>query len=433
MQINPRKFAHKILFKWFTSDLYLEHLINFTESEFSAIDRRFAEALIYQVIMHQRMLDFILKKFVDKKPKKPVHIALMMGSCEILYMQVKDHAAINETVNLVGKIDHRSKGFVNAVLRKVQVFRDEEWEGLQKDPRIDPGTRFGFPDWLIARWIKQFGSESMELLPSLNERPIKMARIVKTNKRKMILNTLKELGVFEEVSAYHNDYVFIHSWQSLLQHKLFTEGYIIAQDVSAAFPVMLIANDKPKSVADVCCAPGGKLTALKQYCPEDTKIRGYDLNPHRIEDTQKTLDRLGIRDVSLKARDVTKEEIPQFTHILIDAPCSGFGVIRKRTDLRWRRKEKEMPGLLKVQHNILENLSKYVKPGGMMVYSTCTFDREENWNQIKQFINRHPEFSVVPADPTIFPQELITDYGAIESLPHQHYCEGSFAISLRKC
>ena len=174
------------------------------------------------------------------------------------------------------------------------------------------------------------------------------------------------------------------------------------------------------------------MTALQQYCPKGTKIRGYDLNPQRIEDTQKTLDRLGMKEVTLKARDVSKDEIPQFTHILIDAPCSGFGVIRKRTDLRWRRKEEEMPGLLKVQHDILENTSQYVKSGGMLVYSTCTFDREENWNQVKQFINRHPEFSVVPADPGVFPKELITDCGAIESLPHQHSCEGSFAIALRK-
>jgi 16S rRNA (cytosine967-C5)-methyltransferase len=433
MQINPRKFAHKILVKWFTTDFYLEHLINFNETEISAQDRRFVEALIHQVIMHQRMLDFVIKKFIAKKPKTPVYIAMLMGVCEILYMNVKDHAAINETVKMVGKIDQRSKGFVNAVLRKVQKFRDEEWEGLQKDPRLDPGTRFGYPDWLVSRWIKQFGSETLELMATLNERPRKMARIVKTKKRTKIIETLKELGVFEDISEYHPDYIFIHSWQPLLQHELFTEGYIIAQDVSAAFPVMLIANDKPKSVADVCCAPGGKLTALSQYCPEGTKIRGYDVNPHRIEDTQKTLDRLGIKDVSLKARDVATEEIPQFTHILIDAPCSGFGVIRKRTDLRWRRKEDEMPGLLKVQRDILENLSQYVKSGGMMVYSTCTFDREENWNQIKQFINRHPEFSVVPPDPEIFPQELITEYGAIESLPHQHFCEGSFAIALRKC
>ena len=433
MQINPRKFAHKILLKSFTTDFYLEPLINFNDTEISAQDRRFTEALIHQVVMHQRMLDHVLDKFVTKKPKEPIRVALLMGACEILFMQVPDHAAINETVKLVGKIDQRSKGFVNAVLRQVLTFRDEEWEGLQKDPRIDPGIRYGVPDWLVKRWIKQFGSETMELLPSLNERPRKMARIVKTKKRTMILETLKELGVFEEVSAYHKDFIFIHSWQPLLQHELFTEGYIIAQDVSAIFPVMLIANDKPKSVADVCCAPGGKLTALYQYCLKSTKIRGYDLNPHRIDDTQKTLDRLGIKDVTLKARDVSKEEIPLFSHILIDAPCSGFGVIRKRTDLRWRRQEAEMPGLLKIQHDILENVSKYVNHGGMLVYSTCTFDREENWNQIKQFINRHPEFSVVPADPALFPKELITDFGAIESLPHQHSCEGSFAIALRKC
>jgi len=241
------------------------------------------------------------------------------------------------------------------------------------------------------------------------------------------------LGVFEEASSYHKDFIFIRSWQPLLQHELFTEGYIIAQDVSAIFPVMFIAKDNPESVADVCCAPGGKLTALRQYCPKSTTIRGYDLNPHRIEDTQKTLDRLGMKDVSLKTRDVAKEEIPLFSHILIDAPCSGFGVIRKRTDLRWRRLEAEMPGLLKIQHDILENVSKYLKSGGMLVYSTCTFDREENWNQIKQFINRHPEFSIHPADPKIFPSELIADQGAIESLPHQHFCEGSFAIALRKC
>ncbi|MEA2077556.1 MAG: transcription antitermination factor NusB [Candidatus Marinimicrobia bacterium] len=431
MPTNPRKFAHKILLKWFTSDFYLEHLINFNDTEISAQDRRFVEALIHQVIMHQRMLDFVLKKFISKKPKNPVYIAMLMGTCEILYMQVKDHAALHVTVELVGKIDHRSKGFVNAVLRKILSFRDKEWEGMQKDPRISPGIRFGFPDWLIARWIKQFGSETLELMAALNERPRKMARIVKTKKREQILEILKELGVLEGLSAYHPDFVFIRSWQPLLQHELFTDGFIIAQDVSAIFPVLFIANDDPASVADVCCAPGGKLTALKQYCPANTKIRGYDLNVHRLEDTQKTLDRLGIKGVSLKARDVAKEEIPKFSHILIDAPCSGFGVIRKRTDLRWRRKEEEMPGLLKVQHDILENMSKYLKPGGLIVYSTCTFDREENRNTIKQFLNRHPEFIIQAPDPNIFPQDLITDYGAIESLPHQHSCEGSFAIALK--
>jgi 16S rRNA (cytosine967-C5)-methyltransferase len=145
------------------------------------------------------------------------------------------------------------------------------------------------------------------------------------------------------------------------------------------------------------------------------------------------LDRLGYKDVTLKVRDVAKEEIPKFSHILIDAPCSGFGVIRKRTDLRWRRKEEEMPELIKVQHDILENVSQYVKPGGLIVYSTCTFDAEENRGTIKNFLSKHTDFSIEPADHEIFPKELIGWKGAIESFPHQHSCEGSFAIALRKC
>ncbi|MFA6619127.1 MAG: transcription antitermination factor NusB [Candidatus Neomarinimicrobiota bacterium] len=433
MPINSRKFAHKILLKWFTSDLYLEHLINFNESELSAMDRRFTEALIHQVIMNQRMLTFVLDKFVDKKPKMPVYVALMMGSCEILYMQVKDHAAINETVKLVGKTDQRSKGFVNAVLRKVLAYRNESWEGDHIDPRIQAGIRFNLPDWLIKRWSVQFGSETMDLLASLNERPRKMARIVKSKKRTAILEKLEQHGILEEQSEYHRDFLFIHSWQPLLQDEIFTEGQILAQDVSAIFPVMLIANDKPESVADVCCAPGGKLTALRQYCPAGTKIRGYDLNPLRIEDTQKTLDRLGYSDVTLKVRDVSTEEIPKFTHILVDAPCSGFGVIRKRTDLRWRRKEEDLPELLKLQQKILENTSQYVKPGGLLVYSTCTFDSEENRGTIKKFLSKHPEFSIEVANLELSPKELIGWKGAIESFPHRHSCEGSFAIALRKC
>lgn len=433
MQANPRKYAHKILLRWFTSDLYLDHLINFNESDLSAQDRRFAEALIHQVIMHQRMLSFVVGKFVDKKPKMPVYVALLMGSCEILYMQVKDHAAINETVKMVGKVDQHSKGFVNAVLRKVTDYRNTDWEGDRIDPRIQAGIRYNLPDWLIKRWSVQFGSETRDLLASLNERPRKMARIVRTKKRAAILAKLEEHGVLEEQSEYHRDFVFIHSWQPLLQDEIFTEGKIVAQDVSAIFPVMMIANDKPESVADVCCAPGGKLTALRQYCPEGTKIRGYDLNPQRIEDTQKTLDRLGYSDVSLKVRDVASEEIPKFTHILIDAPCSGFGVIRKRTDLRWRRKEEDLSELLKVQRDILDNTSKYLKPGGLLVFSTCTFDSEENRGTIKNFLSKHTEFSIEAADPELFPKELIGWKGAIESFPHQHSCEGSFAIALRKC
>ena len=430
--MTPRSFAHKILLNWFTSEQYLDHLLQFGDSGLSPQDRRFAEALIHQVILRQRMLEHVLDKYVQKKPKTPVYLLLLMGACEILYMQVPDHAALHETVGLTRKIDARSRGFVNAVLRKVLHFRDREWEGFQKDPRIAPGIRYGFPDWLVARWIRQFGSETMELLPALNERPRKMARIVDTAHREKILAELAELDILEEVSSYHPDYVFVRSWQTLLEHPLFLNGALVAQDVSAVFPVLMIANDAPGSVADVCCAPGGKLGALHQYCPTGTRLRGYDLSEERLADTRAALERLHIAHIPLKAADAAKDDFPAFSHILIDAPCSGFGVIRKRTDLRWRRREADLPALLKLQRDILENMRRHLAPGGLMVYSTCTFDREENRDTIRNFLNRHPEFRIETPDPDIFPAELISSFGAIETFPHMHLCEGSFAIALRK-
>lgn len=430
--MTPRYLAHDILLKWFTSEQYLDHLLHSGESGLSPQDRRFAGALIHQVILNRRMLEHVLDKYVSKKPKKPVWVLLLMGACEILYMQVPDHAALHETVGLTGRIDARSRGFVNAVLRKVLRFRDTEWEGLQKDPRIAPGIRYGFPDWLITRWTGQFGSGTGELLSALNERPRKMARIVDTPNREKILAELAELGVLEEVSTCHPDYVFIRSWQSLLEHPLFLNGALTAQDVSAVFPALLIAKDEPGSVADVCCAPGGKLSALRQYCPPTVLVHGYDRSEKRLEETRKNLARLNMPDIPLRKADAGTDVFPRYSHILADVPCSGFGVIRKRPDLRWRRKAEDMRTLPEIQREILENICRYLETGGMIVYSTCTFDREENFGTVCGFLKRHPEFSIVPPDPDIFPADMITPEGALASYPHRHKCEGSFAISLRK-
>ena len=432
MFTSSRAYAHHVLLNWFSGEAYLEHVMDFSGTHLQAQDRRFAEALIHQVILRQRMLEHALGKYVSKKPKKPVYVLLLMGTCEILYMQVPDHAALHETVALTGRIDARSRGFVNAVLRKVLHFRDTEWGGLQSDPRLAPGIRYGFPDWLIARWIRQFGSETPELMAALNERPAKMARIVKRDSREEILGVLRQLEILEAESPYHPDFVSLRSWQPLLEHPLFTQGALIAQDVSAVFPVLLIAGDDPKRVADVCCAPGGKLTALRHYCPAGTEIRGFDISGERLEDTRNTLHRLGITDLPLKIADAAGEKIPASSHILADVPCSGFGVIRKRSDLRWRRRPEEMPQLLQLQKNILDNVSQYVNPGGLLVYSTCTFDREENMGSVRDFLGRHRDFDIAPADPARIPAELITPEGAVATFPHRHFCEGSFAIALRK-
>ncbi|MDZ7797799.1 MAG: methyltransferase domain-containing protein [Candidatus Marinimicrobia bacterium] len=162
----------------------------------------------------------------------------------------------------------------------------------------------------------------------------------------------------------------VRSWQPLLQHALFKEGYLTAQDVSAVFAVQLIVNDDPASVADVCCAPGGKLSALRQYCPSRVPVHGYDRSEKRLEETRENLARLNMPDIPLRKADAAGDVFPRYSHILADVPCSGFGVIRKRSDLRWRRKAEDMQTLRETQRQILENMCRYLETGGMIVYST---------------------------------------------------------------
>ncbi|MDD3966291.1 MAG: transcription antitermination factor NusB [Candidatus Neomarinimicrobiota bacterium] len=430
--LPARAFAQRILSRWFSCNDYLEHILKFDDSLPDLRDRRFAESLIHKVIQNQRLLENILQRFYQKDPPLNVRLLLMTGSCEILLMQVPDHAALFSTVELCQEIAPHAKSFVNAVLRKVLEFRDRKWPHFLEDPLLPPGVRYGFPDWLIARWSAQFGAETPQLLQSLNERPFKMARITRSGERERILSELQERGIAVENSAYHPDFLQLASWQALLQDPLFLEGQLLAQDVSAVFPVLMIARDNPESVADVCAAPGGKLSALRQYCPPGTRIEGYDRSEKRLQICEENLRRLGIRDIPLNTADAANHTFPEYSHILIDAPCSGFGVIRKRPDLRWRRKAADLPLLQRLQLQILQNCAPFVRKGGLLVYSTCTFDREENLGTIGRFLEKNTHFRIENTLCGVVPPDLQTPEGAVATYPQRHLCEGSFAISLRK-
>lgn len=430
--LSARVFAHQTLMTWFRGNDYLDHILNFENSGLDDRDRRFAESLIHLVIQHQRLYDYILKVYCKKPPALHIRILLYMGSCEILHMQVPDHAAVFSAVALSKVLAPHAKSFINAVLRKILSFRETKWPHILNDPSVPPGVRFGFPDWLIDRWSAQFGGETPALLESLNERPRKMARIAQSGNRDTVLVRLHERGISAEASSCHPDFLYIDSWQELLRDPLFLNGEILAQDVSAIFPVLFIAGDKPESVADVCAAPGGKLSALRQYCPTGTSISGFDRSQRRLEICRNNLQRLGMTDISLTKADAEKDCFPEFSHILADVPCSGFGVIRKRPDLRWRRKPNDMYELLKTQSSILQNCAKYVRKGGLLVYSTCTFDHEENMGTVQRFLEKETQFRIETPVSPIIPKEMLTTEGAVASYPHRHLCEGSFAIALRK-
>lgn len=431
--MKARQAAHAIITEWFKGDRYLEHIMKLENKDLSLVDKRFAESLVHHVITYHRTLETVLKQYIKRRPNKRIYTVILMGACEICFMNVKDHAAIYTSVELAEKVQHGSKGFVNAVLRRVLQFHKTEWADFMQDESISLGERYSFPDWMILRWEDQFGDELPQLLDSLNQTPSKMARIIDTEHKEEIISELNDLGALDKLCDYHSDYIYLTSWQAVLEHPLFKQGKLIAQDVSAAWPVELMRAAAPgKTVLDLCSAPGGKLSGLRQYLPPHIKIKGYDVAIKRLTQVGEMLHRLDMSNVDLEVADAVDFKYPQADGILIDAPCSGFGVIRKRSDLRWRRKEKDMDQLVDLQKKILNNAAGYLKKGGVMVYSTCTFDLQENEKQIQDFLTSHTNFRVFTAAAEKIPAEFITETGAVVCFPHKHLCEGSFAIALEK-
>lgn len=435
MQMNApdsRREALDILLRWFRTDLYIDHILEINKSILSPRDRRFRDALIHRTLQWQRQTEAIIGSFFKQKktPPQPIRILLLMGSTEILHMSgTRDHGTVHAIVSLAGH--HRA--FVNAILRKMIKFRDDgSFSDFCRNKTLSPGIRFSFPDWLTARWTTQFGDETETLLESLNQPPVRMVRLMTENNRDTIFNELKKNGNFVKASPWRDDFIVVHSIQSVLESDHFALGHITIQDVSSTLPEYFFPENGVLTACDVCSAPGGKIAALLKHLPPESIVHSYDSSRGRLEQVRDTLRRLGQTCFTLKEADARSYTYPESDLFLVDAPCSGFGVIRKRSDLRWRRKPEEMNELRTLQSDILNNVSRFVKPGGRIIYSTCTFDRDENMGTLSAFLDEHGDFTL-DAQPVNVPELWKDpDLPVLRTLPHHHNCEGSFAACLKR-
>jgi 16S rRNA (cytosine967-C5)-methyltransferase len=429
---DSRKEALDLLFRWFKTDHYIDHIINESKGNLSQQDRRFRDALVHRTLQWQRQTGAIIDKQYKQNKKPPLHIRilLLMGATEILHMSgTKDHGTVHAVVSLAGH--HRA--FVNAILRKIIQFRDNgSFSGFCNDKSIKPGIRFSFPDWLTDRWSIQFGDETETLLETLNQPPTRMIRLMTDKNRDLFLKDLNESGNYAGINPWRNDFVFVHSIQSILESDYFIKGHITVQDVSATLPEYFFPEKGVLTACDVCSAPGGKSAALLKHLPPESIVRAYDSDKERLKQTKDTLVRLNHTRFELEEADARTFIYPQSDLFLVDAPCSGFGVIRKRSDLRWRRKPEEIDELRDLQFDILSNVSRFVKPAGRIIYSTCTFDRDENFGTLSSFLDEHSDFEL-DVQPVHAPDAWKDPaLPVLRTLPHRHNCEGSFAACLKR-
>lgn len=407
---NSRQIAFETLYKIFYDDAYsniaLDKALSFTDS-----GKAFITRLVYGVVERKLTLDYIIEKFC-KKPKPKVLVILRMGVYQLYFMdKVPSNAAINESVLLAKNngLSYYSK-LINAVLHKIDDNR------IEIDNIDDLSIRYSVPKNLIGMWNKAYGEDTVKsFLPYVNgNTPVFAIPNTKYVDKDELLYELNCDGVEGEIV---DDVVMITSSFNLAEMKSFNNGLFHIEDLSCYEAVKALNISENDVVIDVCSAPGGKSFTAAEMMNDKGKIYSFDIHNHKIDLINESANRLGLNSIVAKINDAAEfnNEIEKADKIICDVPCSGFGIIRRKPEIRYKELDsvKELPNL---QYKILETSSKYLKNGGKILYSTCTLNKRENEKVVEKFLNSNKEFKLIESK-TMFPSEYGGDgfyYSIIE-------------------
>ncbi len=438
---GARGLAIKILNRVERTDAYLDKLLDaeLRSTELSDLDKGLLAEIVHGVIRWQGRLDWVLNGFTHGNfTKSDVNIknAMRVGLYQIFFLtQVPHYAAVNEAVEFVKRIRGEKTGnMVNAVLRNILRTLDGiHYPNAENDPLQYLAVYHSHPLWMVRRWSERFkGEELVKFLTANNEIPGLTLRI---NKLKIsppeFLAILDGNQVPYQESALIDYFVKVRSLGPIARMKIFQDGYFSIQDESAAFPVLLLDPRPGETILDLCAAPGGKTTYIAEMTGNGGTVVAVDRYDNKLELIRKGCDRLGVTKVTFAVADARSFAAEPADRILVDAPCSGLGTIRKKPDIKWKRQPEDIVKLAELQREILDNAAKLLKPGGVLVYSTCTTEPEENQMQVDAFLGRHPGFTVEDAGAFVA-KAVVTPEGYVETFPHRHHVDGSFAARLRK-
>lgn len=369
--------------------------------DLSPVDRAFVTEVMMGVVRNRLKLDYIIQKFSKIKLKKlspKVHQMLRMGIYQMVCMDnIPDSAACNETVKLANKYAHGgAKGYVNGLLRSVS--REKENIEYPADDLNRLSIYYSCPLWLTEKIICQYGADECEKI--LADSHIKHPPAIRVNRTKITENELIKVLDDEGIKVKATDIencLLVDGAINVKKSKAYLDGLYTLQGISSMMAVDILAPEANEFIMDMCAAPGGKTTQIAEIMGDKGKVLAFDIHPHKIDLINSAAKRLGLSSVEAKLGNsaVFMEEYAQKAdRVLVDAPCSGIGIIHKKPDIKWQREEKDIEQLVKIQRDILENSSKYVKSGGVLVYSTCTILKEENQEQVQKFLENNTDFEL---------------------------------------
>lgn len=392
-------------------------------------------ALVSTVTRWRRYLSFLLHHFLrnNNQPLPPeLEQLLLLGLAEITLLRAPPYAVVNEAVNLARSMRLHT-GLTNGVLRSVVRARDRLPEPDTGNPIRDLAIRWSHPTWLARRYVQRFGrDEALRLLQCNNKTPTYSIRVCRTRANvRELLDELKTKGVALHASPSLEDYFYVDSLGLMIRQGYVDRGLCAVHDESAGLVVELL-NPKPgETILDACAAPGGKATAIACRMRNTGKLNAWDIHANRLQKLRDSAHAQSLENIRTIETSLLDGPDMQADRVLLDVPCSGTGVMSKRADLRWRRNEDDLVRLAELQDQLLDAAADRLRPGGLLVYSTCSIEPEENELRINAFLERQTNFTLESAG-DFLPPTMVNSAGYMVTLPHQQNMDGAFAARLRR-
>jgi 16S rRNA (cytosine967-C5)-methyltransferase len=415
-----------------------------SSSPLDSRDKALATELVYGTLRALGTLDWALQERSSIKLKKldaPVRMILRLGAYQLLFTRIPPSAACFEAVQQAKQVSHAgSARFVNAVLRRLARERDR----LQyPDPAIDPvyyiTVKYSHPQWLVQRWLKRFGFEDTEALCQANNQAPPLC--LRTNSTLIARDELESRFRTEgyDVAPHYlmPEAIYLQKNGAVEQLPGFADGLFSVQDESSMFAAHAL-NPKPgDQVLDICAGPGGKTTHIAELMGKEGEIWAMDIHAHKLALIKESANRLrlaGINVLEGDARKLPANFSGRFDRVLVDAPCSGTGVLRRRADLRWHKTPKELQKLPQLQLQILTSAAAAVIAGGTLLYSTCSIEPEENMEVVTAFLKGNDDFVLDDLRPQLerFLHETTLRQGWLQLYPHKHDMDGFFLARMKR-
>jgi 16S rRNA (cytosine967-C5)-methyltransferase len=434
---SAREAALDVLVRIEQDRSYSNLLLNQTLQKYrlERADAGLATEIVYGTIQRLNTIDYLLEPFVTKglgKLQPWVRSLLRLSFYQLYYLErVPDHAVVNEAVTIAKRRGHQGiSGMVNGVLRNVLRRKAELVipADLPAEQRI--ALEGSHPAWMVRRWVAQFGEQTAERICEANNEPprVSLRANALVGSRDALVERLRQGGLDAEPSTVAPAGVLVRGGGNMALTPEYAAGLFSVQDESSMLVAEWVDPQPGERVLDCCAAPGGKTAHLAEKMQDRGEIIACDIHEHKEKLIREQAERLGLKSIRTLVADA--KELDQrfaagsFDRILLDAPCSGLGVIRRKPDMKWGKEERELGEICDVQRAILDAVHPLLKPGGVLVYSTCTMEKAENEDMIRGFLAKHPEFELDPPPHT--------KEASIQIFPFDFGSDGFYIARLRK-